>query len=135
MSSTTVSWRIATEQRRAALEALGVEMPKCLSGEPEDCGAGDMEHFSAYTATLMAHTQWDMFVLEHACPGQGTSAHLAEVFAHQCCEAQPDGFDDLDLPVRGQFAVLADAVDDHLGPENDRWLSDVDAIEDERLDD
>lgn len=115
MSNRNDSWRIATEQRRAALEALGMEMPKCLSGEPDDCGDGDLEHFAAYTATLMAQTQWDMQVMDHACPGQSTGAHIAWLFAHQCCVVQPEGFDHITLPLREQFAILADAVDDHLG--------------------
>lgn len=119
MNDKKSSWRTATEQRRDALESLGIEMPRCLSGEPEDCGGGDLEHFSAYTATLMAQTQWDMHVMERACPGQGTGEHIAELFAHQCCVVQPHGFDQVELPLRAQFAMLAGAVDEHLGSEED----------------
>lgn len=114
MSNIKDSWRVATERRRAAMESLGIAMPRCLSGEPDDCGAGDMDHFAAYTAALMAHAQWDMFVMANACPGQGTDDHVAELFAHQCCVLQPDGFDHVDLPVRAQLTMLADAVDTHL---------------------
>jgi hypothetical protein len=108
---------VAAEQRRTALEALGVEMPRCLGGEPDDCGAGDVEHFSAYTATLMAQSLWDMYALDRACPGQGTNMHLAEAFAHQCCLRQPDPLAGHDLPIREQFFLLTEAVDDHLGSE------------------
>lgn len=111
------SWREATEQRRAALEALGVTVPHCLSGEAEDCGGTDVDHFVGYTAALMAQTQWDMYLLDHACPGQGTTEVIATTFAHQCCLRTPPGFDDVELPVGDQFAALARAVDDHLGEE------------------
>jgi len=111
------SWRKATEAKRAAIEALGISVGRCLPGEPDDCGKDDLQHFAAYTATLMAQMQWDMFALSHACPGQGTDAFLAELFAHQCCVTTPERFAHIELPLGDQFAVLAQAVDEHLGDE------------------
>lgn len=114
-SSAKDSWRLAAEQRRSALRMLGLEMPDCLEGEVDDCGGSDIEHFIAYTATLMAQAQWDMFAVAHACPGQGADVHLAEVFAHQICLRQPDAFEHLDLPLESQHAMLEKAAYEHLG--------------------
>lgn len=106
------SWRVAAEQRRAALEALGIAMPRCLSGESGECGADDIGHFAAFTATLMAQTQWDMAVMERACPGQGTSSLTAEVFAEQCHELRPEGFECAELGLRDHFDALLAAVEE-----------------------
>jgi hypothetical protein len=114
-ASTKNSWRVAAEQRRSALRMLGLEMPDCLEGEIDDCGSSDIEHFMAYTATLMAQAQWDMFAVAHACPGQGADVYLADFFAHQVCLRQPDALEHLDLPLESQHAMLEKAVDEHLG--------------------
>lgn len=111
MNDKEATWREATERRRAALEALGIEVPYCLSGEPDECGGGDVEHFASYTATLMAHAQWDMRRMEYACPGQGTGKFIAETFAEQCHALVPEGFDCEDLSLRAQFAVLIAATE------------------------
>lgn len=111
------SWRAAAENQRAAIEALGIRVTHCLPGEVDDCGKDDLQHFAAYTATLMARMQWDMFALSHACPGQGTDAFLAELFAHQCCVTAPERFAHIELPLGHQFAILMEAVDEHLGDE------------------
>jgi len=108
------SWRKATEARRAAIEALGLPVTHCLPGEINDCGKDDLQHFAAYTATLMAQTQWDMYALSHACPGQGADAFLAELFAHQCCLTQPERLAHIELPLYDQFAILLGAVNEHL---------------------
>lgn len=42
---------------RTALKALGIELPPCLPGEPQDCGQPLPAHYAAELAMLMAKAQ------------------------------------------------------------------------------
>lgn len=112
------AWRKAAQDRRAAIEAFGIRVPRCLRGEDDACGLDDLEHLAAYVGTLMALTQWEMFNLSAVRPERNTNDIVAEVFADQCCVLQPEAFSHIELPVDEQFARLAEAVTEHLAGES-----------------
>lgn len=51
---TAEEWTAEVKHVRDAMAALGVFVPPCLPGEPEDCGTPLVDHYVTYLALLNA---------------------------------------------------------------------------------
>lgn len=87
-------WVFETRAVRDALAALGVQVPKCLPGEPEDCGESPWAHYASYLAILKANAQF-MIETNLSHPAPGVAVHYGEnVYEHALEEARQDWRDD-----------------------------------------
>lgn len=62
---------------RDTLAVLGVMVPHCLPGEPEDCGTPAWAHYGTYLAMLKAKAQL-MIEANLSAPGPGQDKHFGE---------------------------------------------------------
>ncbi|MCA2226362.1 hypothetical protein [Nonomuraea aurantiaca] len=55
---TVRDWAEGARTVREAFAALGLTLPACLPGEPEDCGHGDArDHYASYLGALQGHVE------------------------------------------------------------------------------
>lgn len=101
-------WIRETRGLRSALEALSIQVPHCLPGEPGDCGEPVWSHYATYAAMLRAYSQG--MAEENLGPGSPGA-----LFAEHVYQAELDFF-------RGQAEQvrLADDPDDPDGRDEGR---------------
>lgn len=70
------TWHAAAVKFRKALEQLDWPVPRCLPGEPDECGGTDAEHAAGYLGALQAVVE---FKIAHLHFGEHGGATIAEV--------------------------------------------------------
>ena len=71
----SLTWQQYAEHLRNVCEQIGVTHPRCLPGEPDDCGHGYPDHCMSYLASLQAKAEDG---LEHMHHGQTAGELQAE---------------------------------------------------------
>lgn len=74
------AWRDYALHIRGVLEHVGVDVPACMPGEPEECGYDLPHHALGYAAALQAKAEHGLYHLHHGDPEGSRLA--AELLAH-----------------------------------------------------
>lgn len=72
-------WTKEAKAVREALATIGVIVPHCLPGEPEDCGEAPWAHYASYAALLKANAQLMIEVNLAKGPDNSVVQHFGEL--------------------------------------------------------